>query len=156
MELPWLNRLGLLTRLSKKKRMGSTGGIADAAILAGDVLIERFIGSVGDGHIKEQQLIRTSLSPFTFIYSILMFLILSYIYLVSVRRPERNMNGLAPALPFPCVVLSWQTVNRYRKPAAGRWAPVLFLISSSPFSRAVRRRAPAVMSAAAESHYAAH
>lgn len=59
MELPWLNRLRLLTRLSKKKRMGSTERIADAAILAGDILIERFIGSVGDGHIKEQQLIRT-------------------------------------------------------------------------------------------------
>lgn len=39
--------------------MGSAQRIADAAILAGDVLIERFIGSTGGGHIKEQQLIRT-------------------------------------------------------------------------------------------------
>lgn len=43
--------------------MGSAERIADAAILAGDVLIERFIGSVGGGHIKEQQLIRTPLRP---------------------------------------------------------------------------------------------
>lgn len=39
--------------------MGSAERIADAAILAGDVLIERFIGSAGGEHIKEQQLIRT-------------------------------------------------------------------------------------------------
>lgn len=43
--------------------MGSAERIADAAILAGDVLIERFIGSVGGEHIKEQQLIRTPLRP---------------------------------------------------------------------------------------------
>lgn len=72
MELPRLNRLQLLTWLSKKEWMGSAERIADAAILAGDVLIERFIGSAGGGHIKEQQLIRTPLRPFTFIYSILM------------------------------------------------------------------------------------
>lgn len=61
MELPWLNRLRLLTWLSKKERLGSAERIADAAILAGDVLIERFIGSTGGGHIKEQRLIRTPL-----------------------------------------------------------------------------------------------
>lgn len=43
--------------------MGRAERIADTAILAGDVLIERFIGSAGGGHIKEQQLIRTPLRP---------------------------------------------------------------------------------------------
>lgn len=48
--------------------MGSAE-IADAAMLAGDVLIERFIGGAGGGHIKVQPLIRTALSLlFTFIY----------------------------------------------------------------------------------------
>lgn len=94
MELPWLNRLRLLTRLSKKKRMGSTERIADAAILAGDVLIERFIGSVGDGHIKEQQLIRTPSPRLSLIYSILVSYLFLYIYLVCVKGPEWNMNRL--------------------------------------------------------------
>lgn len=39
--------------------MGSAERIADAAILAGDVLIERFIGSTGGRRIKEEELIRT-------------------------------------------------------------------------------------------------
>lgn len=43
--------------------MGSAQRIADAAILAGDVLIERFTSSAGGGHIKAPQLIRT---PFAF------------------------------------------------------------------------------------------
>lgn len=38
--------------------MGSAE-IADAAMLAGDVLIERFLGGAGGGHIKVQPLIRT-------------------------------------------------------------------------------------------------
>lgn len=70
MELLWLNRLWLLTWLSKKKGAGGTERIADAAVLAGDVLIERFIGSAGGGHIKEQQLIRI---PFAFPYLFIPF-----------------------------------------------------------------------------------
>lgn len=50
--------------------MGSAEGKADVAILAGDVLIERFTVSAGGGHIKQQHLIRTPLySSLVFIYS---------------------------------------------------------------------------------------
>lgn len=70
MELLWLSRLWLLTWLSKKKQAGGRERIADAAILAGDVLIERFIRSAGGGHIKEQQLIRI---PFAFPYLFIPF-----------------------------------------------------------------------------------
>lgn len=48
--------------------MGSAKRIADAAIFARDVLIERFRGSTRGGHIKEKQLIRTPFAlPFLFI-----------------------------------------------------------------------------------------
>ena len=93
--------------------MGSAERIADAAILAGDVLIERFIGSAGGEHIKEQQLIRTppTPSPFTFIYSILMSYLL-YLFILSLYGgPERNTNWLLPHFPLFCVLLCWRTVQ---------------------------------------------
>lgn len=66
--------------------MGSAERIADAAILAGDVLIERFIGSAGGEHIKEQQLIRTP-PPFALHFYLFHSNVLPplFIYLVSVR-----------------------------------------------------------------------
>lgn len=97
--------------------MGSAERIADAAILAGDVLIERFIGSAGGEHIKEQQLIRAPPpppSPFTFIYSILKSYLL-YLFILSLYGgPERNTNWLLLHFPFFCVLLCWRTVHRYR------------------------------------------
>jgi len=71
--------------------MGSAERIADAVLLAGDVLIERFIGSAGGGHIKVQQLIRT---PFAFHFYLFIsnVLLLLFIYLASVKGPERNVN----------------------------------------------------------------
>lgn len=68
--------------------MGSAERIADAAILAGDVLIERFIGSAGGEHIKEQQLIRTPPPPpFALHFYLFHSKVLPplFIYLVSVR-----------------------------------------------------------------------
>lgn len=56
--------------MSKYKRAGGTERIADVAIVAGDVFTERFIGSAGGGHIKEQQLIRI---PFAFPYLFIPF-----------------------------------------------------------------------------------
>lgn len=70
--------------------MGSVGRIADAAILAGDVLIERFIGRAGGEHIKDQQLIRTPLRPFTFIYSILM----SYLFYLFISALRGGMTRI--------------------------------------------------------------
>lgn len=90
--------------MSKKRRLGSTERIADGAVLAGDLLIERFTGSAGGGHIKEQQLMRT---PPSVLHFYLFHSNVSpplFIYVVSVRGAERNINGLLLRFPStgPC------------------------------------------------------
>lgn len=87
-----------MTWLSKKKRAGGAERIADAAILAGDVLIERFIGCAGGGHIKEQWLIRIPLP--LFIYSILKSYLFLFIYLVPVKWAELKKDWLFLQFPF--------------------------------------------------------
>lgn len=157
MELLWLNRLRCLTWLSKKERMGSAERIADAAILAGDVLIERFIGSAGGGHIKEQQLIRTPFTlPFYLFHSNVLPL---FIYLSGPSKGAWAEYELAtPAFPFYCVLLSWHTVHRYRWPAASAAALIISPYNlfwgqlTSRFSADIWSHVPTIMSSAVESH----
>lgn len=84
MALPRLNRLGLLTWLSKKERIGIVERKADVAVLLGDEFTEGFLGSEGGGYIKEQQLIKIPFAFHIYLFNSNVSPLL-FIYLVSVR-----------------------------------------------------------------------